>query len=229
MFILYRRILFVVVMYVFLRVILPRQRIVPQVKVVETTSYIIYEKPEKRQQFQCHYLRDNGLSPEVTEVSTFPVNSIFFIDSSCSGLTLRKACSIESAARANPERQIVVLSTAPFNPENAIIKKILSLNNTSVLRIHLENYAEGTPLDVKFRKKPLSFEDLNIDLAVILKFLTLYKYSGIYLSMDMIVARKFEELHSNWIVKENPALMSSDMFCFSENFNGRAMAQVALK
>ncbi|CAB3258810.1 unnamed protein product [Arctia plantaginis] len=216
-------------MYVFIYIILQHQRPVSQTQEVVMASNIMFGNSEESQDYRCHYLRKNSSLPEVTAFTTFPVNSIFFIDSSCSGLTLRKACSVESAARANPERQIVVLSTSPMNPENAIIKKLLSLNNTSVLRIHLENYAEETPLDGKFRKKPLSFEDLNIDLADILKFLTLYKYSGIYLSMDVIVARKFEGLLSNWVVNESPATMSSDMFCFSGNFNGRAMAHVALK
>lgn len=181
--------------------------------------------------FSCHYMKRNGVLPIINNGITFPRNSVFFIVSSCKDLTAVQACAVESAARANPDRQVNILFTHLVTRDkilDGILHILLQITNIEVARIHLETYAERTPLYDKFKMLPIQ-NDLNMELTDILKYITLYKYDGIYLPLDVIVARSFDDLDKNWVVKKNPIDISPDIFSFSHNKNGRVLADIALK
>ncbi|XP_075973922.1 alpha-1,4-N-acetylglucosaminyltransferase-like [Anticarsia gemmatalis] len=183
-------------------------------------------------EYACFYTNDEDMLLTFDKTLTFPHGSIFFIVTSCRrSLSSREACAIESAAKANPDRQVNLLFATPVSPNKVLhspLTLLLTIPNVEAMRIHLENFAEGTPLYFKFKQGPVSRETWNMDIADVLKFLTIYKYGGVYISLDVIITQSFRDLIDNWVVKESPASMSSDIFSFSENNNGRLLAEIAL-
>lgn len=183
-------------------------------------------------EFSCHYLKDEGALTPLSELVKFRPNAIYFIESSCEGLTSRQACSIEAAARAHPGRQINVLFTSPVSWDKYKangLPIINAMSNTEVIRIHIEDYAKGTPFYDILKKKPLTTNDINMKIGDILKYVTIYKYSGVYLGLDVLVASSFDDFSDNWIVKDGPASISANIFSFSGNKNGRSLAEIVLK
>lgn len=170
--------------------------------------------------------------PAIDETMSFPPNSIYFIDASCKGLSSRQACSVESAARANPDRQVNIFFTCPVSWEQfkiTGISTLLGIDNVDAARIQLDTYTKQTPLHGKLKADRKSLDGLNVDLVDILKYVTLFKYDGIYLGLDVIVARSFKDLGKNWVVKQSPAAISTNMFAFSDDQIGRSLANIALQ
>ncbi|CAB3253061.1 unnamed protein product [Arctia plantaginis] len=190
-----------------------------------------YDFLPEENELSCHYLKDEGAVRALDELVKFQPNAIYFIESSCEGLTSRQTCSIESAAIAHPDRQIIVLLTSPVSWEKYKtngLSVIMQMANTEAVRIHIEDFGKGTPFYSILKKKPLTVDDINTNIGDILKYVTMYKYSGIYLGLDVLVASSFDDLNDNWIVKDGPASISADMFSFSDNKNGRLLAEMVL-
>ncbi|CAH0696327.1 unnamed protein product [Spodoptera exigua] len=179
----------------------------------------------------CHESR-KGDNLGLLDPRTVAENSTFFIETSCLGdLSSRYACAVESAAKANPDRQIYVLFSSPV-PRAALEEKAIinvldeSYNNIKFARVLIKDLVKETPLQSYVYR--LDKKDLDERVPRILKFLTLYKFGGIYLSFDVIVAKQFD-LCDSWFVKDTPKTFSSDMFAFSRNKVGKKLADTALR
>lgn len=179
----------------------------------------------------CHKSRkDDALKLLLSNV-TLPENSIFFHETTCKGdLTFGQACVVESAAKAHPNHQINVFFTSAVSETTlkygCVSTLINNYENVKLARVLIDDYAKGSP--IASRVERFTSEDLNMHMSKIMKYLTMYKYSGTYLSWDVIVARKFDLL-PNWTVKDSPYTLSSDMFAFSKNQAGRKLAKSALR
>lgn len=178
----------------------------------------------------CHMSREGDTLELLRSNVTMSEDSIFFHETSCRGdLTSRQACAVESAAKAHPNHQINVFFTSAVSEEtlnSGCVRTLLNnYQNVKLARVLIRDFANGTPIAQRVEHMPN--EEINIHVSKIMKFLTLYKYSGIYLSLDVIVARKLE-LWKNWAVKESPHTLSSEMFAFSKNKAGRKLARYAL-
>lgn len=178
----------------------------------------------------CHISRDRDALEILRSNVSLPANSIFFHETTCKGdLTSRQVCVVESAAKAHPKNQIYVFFTSAVSEKTlkqGYVSTLTYYDNVKLVRVLITDYADGTPLASKVAH--MSSDDLDIHISKIMKFLTLYKYGGIYLSLDVIVARRLD-LWKNWAVKESPKTLSSDIFAFSKNTAGSSLAQEALK
>jgi lactosylceramide 4-alpha-galactosyltransferase len=158
------------------------------------------------------YYTKNG---EIYSVSN-PIKKIFFLETSfrsdLQGFTmnLRQACSIESAAKMNPERAVEVLFATKLAPENRefhlnfqsvfcqlndeipgtrkmnfILDKLEnSYENLFLKSIDLLEFSEKTPLEGLMKSgKVLKSKYLMEHLADVLRLLTLWKFGGTYLDL----------------------------------------------
>lgn len=179
----------------------------------------------------CHETR-KGDKLQMLNASLIRENSIFFIETSCMGyLSSRLACSVESAARANKDRQVFVLfsssvSAATLNSTSILRTLQRSYKNLKFVRVLIKDLVKNTPLH-SFVHKLNKFQ-LDKRTPRILKFLLLYKFGGIYLSFDVIVAKRFD-LCDTWFVKDTPQTYSVDMFAFSRSKVGKKLAEAALR
>ncbi|XP_022834182.1 lactosylceramide 4-alpha-galactosyltransferase-like [Spodoptera litura] len=178
----------------------------------------------------CHESR-KGDNLGLLDLSMVQENSIFFLETSCLGdLSSRLACSVESAARANRNRKIYVLFSSPvsagaLNPRAILNTLQESYSNLKFARILIKDFAKNTSLHSFINK--LDKRDLDQRVSRILKFLVLYKFGGMYLSFDVIVAKKFD-LCDSWFVKDTPYTYSADMFAFSKSEAGKKLAEAAV-
>ncbi len=118
----------------------------------------------------------------------------------------RQACAIESAARMNPKHEVFVLFASPVGFRDSTVSNLPT--NIEVLKtypnVHLRNvnlwkYVEDTPLESWLSNNTL-FESMYFHehLSQVLRYLTLYKFGGLYLDLDLIVQRNFDELGQNF-------------------------------
>lgn len=128
--------------------------------------------------------------------------SIFFHETSCASsvqggivLTARQACAVESAAKMNPELHVYLLFTAPINLGNSTAKskfvsQLLSYPNVHIRHLNFERYFVGSPLEQWYRSGALKASKWPRSHASdVLRFLTLWKYGGTYLDLDVVVKR----------------------------------------
>lgn len=199
-----------------------------------TKSYSVQLQDVQSKMF-CYYLEDEDALPAAEDLNFFPrPNSIFFHETSCRGsLTPRQACSIESAARANPQREIYVLFSAPVNEHvltSSNLVQLKSFANIRLARLHLEKYAERTPLEEMVKNKPFEASQWWVEhTSDVLRCLTLYKWGGVYLDTDILVAKSLAPLGHNWAVKEDKNLVNAAAIAISTDHFGRKLADAFIK
>ncbi|KAH8402943.1 hypothetical protein KR222_000556 [Zaprionus bogoriensis] len=153
---------------------------------------------------------DDVLDSKVKPISD---RSIFFHETRCHPaysvntleLSGRQACAIESAALNNPTFQVFVLFTSTTYLPNAdklkqaIINALLSYRNVQFRQLDIWQYAKDTPMENWINREDLfrsSF--LKEHISDLLRLLSLYRYGGIYLDLDVMVLRSFEYVPLNF-------------------------------
>lgn len=125
-------------------------------------------------------------------------NDIFFHETSCSNeegivLNARQACAVESAAKHHPNRGVNLFFINPGKVANASIKlvqQLLSYPNVKIRRIKPMNYVKGTPLEEWYMGGNFKTSRWpNSHMSDILRYLTLWKFPGIYLDLDIVVLK----------------------------------------
>ncbi|XP_013146958.1 PREDICTED: lactosylceramide 4-alpha-galactosyltransferase-like [Papilio polytes] len=180
----------------------------------------------------CHYSVNEDVLPSADGNYFSPsYKSIFFLETSCRrNLTSRELCAIESAARAHPDYQINVMFTAPISDE--ILKHIglrKKFKNVRFSRIHIEEYSKNTPAEAVVSSGALNKSHWGVEhTSDLLRYLTLYKWGGIYLDMDVVVAKRLDTLAANWVARECDTLVSAGAFTFSADSVGRSIAKDAI-
>lgn len=133
--------------------------------------------------------------------------AIFFHETSCLSsrvgavtLTPRQACAVESAARANPGVPVFLLMTAPVAPApadanstvrwSAAARQLSHYPNVKVRHLRLDDYVRETPLEQWYRGGALRASRWPRSHASdVLRFLTLWKFGGTYLDLDVVVTK----------------------------------------
>ncbi|KAL5279475.1 hypothetical protein ACFFRR_003846 [Megaselia abdita] len=123
--------------------------------------------------------------------------TIFFHVTECnpSGLitlTPRQACAIESAAFNNPTVDVFVLFASPTyvpnNLDSSVIKALLKYKNIFLRNNNLWIYTEDTPAGGWFRGESIFRSDfLTTHLSEFMRLVTLWRYGGIYVNLDVLV------------------------------------------
>ncbi|XP_022814765.1 lactosylceramide 4-alpha-galactosyltransferase-like [Spodoptera litura] len=179
----------------------------------------------------CHYDDEGDVLPWAEGPNFSPkFNSIFFHETSCrGGLNSRQACSIESAARAHPRRQIYVLFSGPIMKlvyQRSCIAKLRLLPNVHFARVHIEEYAKNTPLDGLVASNEFKESKWRIEhTSDVLRYLTLYKWGGVYLDTDIMVVKSLTPLGHNWVAKEDNGLVNAAAIAISMDHLGRRLAK----
>ncbi|KAH8391523.1 hypothetical protein KR200_003091 [Drosophila serrata] len=180
-----------------------------------------------------------------------PGRSIFFHETSCQQtenrryklmeLTARQACAIESAALHNPNFQIFVLFAGPTyrisnggrsNNSNTqpLVEAILSYSNVHLRRLNPWSYAAGTPIEEWLKDGSLFLSSyLFSHISDFLRYLTLYRYGGLYLDMDVVVLRSMEEVPPNYTGAESNTHLAAGVMSLAATGFGHEIAESCLR
>lgn len=182
----------------------------------------------------CHYTVTGDALEPIDKHFAPTSNSIFFHETSCrGGLNSRQACAVESAARTHPEWEVYVLFSAPVNKislEDISMELLKKYYNIKFKRVHLVEYAKGTPLESLVAGGALNRTRWPVShTSDVLRFLTLYKWGGVYLDLDTVVAKSLDGLPKNWAARENDVYVASSALAFYRDDIGTRVADAALR
>lgn len=165
-----------------------------------------------------------------------PGRNIFFHETSCFGeeglkLNARQACAVESAARMNPSMTVFLLfvSKSEFsNSTREIIRQLLNYRNIKIRHIKPDNYVKKTPLEAWYAKGELKKSRWpNSHMSDVLRYLTLWKYGGIYLDLDVVVTTSLEDL-TNFAGAEDWDDVAAGVIGFDMSELGRRIADACV-
>ncbi|XP_037040179.1 lactosylceramide 4-alpha-galactosyltransferase-like isoform X2 [Bradysia coprophila] len=164
--------------------------------------------------------------------------SVFFHETSCldgiATLNARQGCAIESAALANPTWDVFVLFASPVgfsnNTEKApALRALESYPNVHLRNVNLWTYAHDTPIS-SFIDNGQLFKSkfLNSHTSDFLRYLSLYKWGGTYLDLDVIVKKSFDEIEPNYAGAENLETVAAGLINFDYKDVGHKIAKLCL-
>lgn len=161
-------------------------------------------------------------------------DSIFIMETSCQhNLGAREACTIEATARSNPDKFIYVLFTRPLTEKDCFRGPLGEANkflNVHFYRVNISTYALRTPLEEIFNGSLTSHgKRHHRRMSEYLKFLTLYRYGGIVVDLDMLVASPTAHLGSNWLVREDDETIGSGIVSLSKDRVGSKITPLVLR
>ncbi|KAH8263401.1 hypothetical protein KR044_008257, partial [Drosophila immigrans] len=178
------------------------------------------------------------------DVKPTPGKTIFFHETRCHppgskyimNLTARQACSIESAALNNPEFQVFVLFASPTylpkaeDPKLPLIEALQSYKNVHLRQLNIWRYAMGTPIEDWVNKGDL-FESsfLTEHTSDLLRLMSLYRYGGIYMDIDVVVLRSMENLALNYVGAEDAETLCNAVLSLGPKDKGHEIAEIFLR
>uniref|UniRef100_A0A2A4J4W5 Alpha 1,4-glycosyltransferase domain-containing protein n=1 Tax=Heliothis virescens TaxID=7102 RepID=A0A2A4J4W5_HELVI len=187
----------------------------------------------------CHNSLNQDALQSVEDKSFNPKNkSIFFHETSCrGGVDSRQACAVESAARANPDWEVYLLFNAPISSvmlRKSCLVKLLQYPNVRLARIHADSFSRESAVQQIVRRGLRRSRYPVEHSADIMRMLTLHRWGGVYLDLDMLVAKSFDDLPQNWIVKETIKELSTGVMAFSRdgighNVTGEVLTEFSKK
>ncbi|XP_043266578.1 lactosylceramide 4-alpha-galactosyltransferase-like isoform X2 [Venturia canescens] len=166
-----------------------------------------------------------------------PGRSIFFHETSCFGdegisLTSREACAVESAALMNPQMMVYLLILSPSKLSNGtreIVQQLTSYENVRVRRILMDDYVRNTPLEDWYSSGVLRASRWPKNhMSDILRYLTLWKFGGIYLDLDVVVTTSLDGL-TNFAGAEDSEDVAAGVLSFGTNGLGRQFADACIR
>ncbi|XP_063240386.1 lactosylceramide 4-alpha-galactosyltransferase-like isoform X2 [Bacillus rossius redtenbacheri] len=173
-------------------------------------------------------------------------DNVFFIESSCaisgpekSTVTMkpRQACAVESAASLNPKKSVYYIDTcldvgefgaAAFSEE--VVRQVFHYANVFVFPVSMSSYLRRTPLEGWLELGELNGSVYPVAHASdVLRLVTLWKYGGLYLDIDMVLVRPLDDLGWNFAVAESSTLVGNSVLSFSARGIGHEFAEMCLK
>ncbi|KAK7870308.1 hypothetical protein R5R35_003700 [Gryllus longicercus] len=172
-------------------------------------------------------------------------SSIFFHETTCGAagaagavrLTARQACAVESAAVLHPHRTVYVLVMAGgggarsrnVSQWSAAARALLAYPNVRVARVAIARFVRGTPLHAWFAAGALVGSRWPRSHASdVLRFLTLWRFGGTYLDLDVVVTRPLDGLR-NFAGAESATDLGSSVLGFARDALGRRVAAECLR
>ncbi|CAK1547406.1 unnamed protein product [Leptosia nina] len=185
-----------------------------------------------RDDISCYFDTDNNLT-SIADMNPAG-RSIFFNDPTCNMRLWdpKDSCVIESAARAHWNWEVYVLFNNPISKEemndNDALKVLMKIPNVKFARVNIEEYSMGTPAEGFVSSGALNDTACPIMLTEgLVKYLTLYKFGGIFMEKDIIVTKSLSSLPRNWVPKQNEFSIGSGILALSKN--GRSISESALR
>lgn len=169
--------------------------------------------------------------------------NIFFIESTqpCNeilNLNVRQMCSIESAARQNPDWNVflyvVEAKGFPATAENVKRWSILrSFKNIHIKVINIKNFTLNSPVEGLIQRGLNSFSSyLKYHRSDILRYTLLWRYAGTYLDLDVISQKPLASLGYNFAVAQEKnypiLLLGAGAINFDSDSLGREISGMIL-
>lgn len=156
------------------------------------------------------------------------------ISPSCD-FSFRQACAIESAARLNPNRDVFVLfavkvGIAPNEPTSPTLNALRRYKNIHFRTLDLYSYANDTPA-----QEWLSMDKLFLSKYLVshvsdyLRFLTLYKFGGLYFDLDVIIQTNFDNFPANFAGAEHQNATSVGALGFESEGMGHRIVEMIVR
>lgn len=180
----------------------------------------------------------------LSDVKPTPGRTIFFHETKCHSphtqhimnFTARQACSIESAALNNPNFQVFVLFASPtYLPKAAdqklpVIEAMKSYKNVHFRQLNIWRYARDTPIEGWVNKGELfrsSF--LTEHTSDLLRLMSLYRFGGIYMDIDVVVLRSLENVPLNYVGAQEPDVLCNAVISLEPTGRGHEIAEIFLR
>ncbi|SPP73623.1 lactosylceramide 4-alpha-galactosyltransferase-like [Drosophila guanche] len=158
-------------------------------------------------------------------------------------LNARQACAVESAALHNPNFQVFLLfavrKDVGLDDDNngrktgikqPLVDALLSYNNVHLRRLHVWRYAAGTPSEEWLNTGYLFCSRyIVVQMSDFLRFLTLFRYGGLYLDLDVVVLQNMEDMPANYAGVESDLFVANGVMRFSHNGTGHDIARRCLR
>lgn len=149
-------------------------------------------------------------------------------------MNYRQACAVESAARMNKNTSIFVifLSTVGIDDKNLApnIKALKSYPNIYFRNLELSEYIKNTPIEEWTQNGQIFTSKYIVShLSDFLRFLSLYKFGGIFLDLDFIVLRNLEKFPPNFAGLESNDVINSAALSLTQNGIGHEIAGNCLR
>ncbi|KAH8377518.1 hypothetical protein KR093_005793 [Drosophila rubida] len=170
-----------------------------------------------------------------------PGKTIFFLETNCPcldplfyllTLTSRQACAIESAALHHPNFDIFVLLACSTSRHryDPIADAILSYQNVRLRHVNLWRFAADTPIQDWITKDALfRSRYLTTNISDLLRLLSLHRFGGIYMDMDVIVLRSFEDETPNFLGAESDKYIANGIIGLEPTGFGHKLAELSLR
>lgn len=150
-------------------------------------------------------------------------------------ITSRQACAVESAAKWNPNFDVYLLFTSPakIRFENTtsdhFLSALLSYKNIHILHLNYPRYVRNTLVEELYESGKIEASSYARSHASdVLRYLTLYKYGGVYLDLDVIVVKSFEGLYGDFAGAESADNVAAGVMRFSPSGIGHSHAKMCL-
>lgn len=155
--------------------------------------------------------------------------SIFF-------LIHRQACSIESAAKLNPNRDVYILFVTPVGfvkePESPIIAALKSYQNIHFRNVDIYEFSKNTPAEQWIKQDRIFTSAFFVaHLSDYLRLIALFKFGGIYQDLDFVNIKSFDSLPPNFAPQETPscAYINNSVLGFESNDVGHTIVERILR
>ncbi|KAF2888840.1 hypothetical protein ILUMI_17333 [Ignelater luminosus] len=190
---------------------------------------------------ECYSIHKESLS-DISDINSPKSRSIFFLETSCTShikgriaLTSRQACAVESAARMNPNLDVYVLFVSPGivkyagTESDKFLTAILSYKNVKLHHLDFKRYLQDTPLEDILESGKLEWSSFPVTHASdILRFITLWKYGGIYMDLDIVTLKSLESLAPNFVVLETFTHSAAGVIGFTATGDGHRFAEFCI-
>ncbi|CAG9767261.1 unnamed protein product [Ceutorhynchus assimilis] len=191
-----------------------------------------WAKPEKG--VFCHYIESKDSLPDISDASIKEGQAIFFHETSCSSymkgkisVTARQACAVESTARMNPDREIYLLYASPGNyifentESDRFLKELMEYPNINIYHVDMNRYLKGSPVEDLWKKEKMRYSQYaQSHTSDVLRFLTLWKYGGIYLDLDVIITKNLDDLGTDFSGVESATSVAAGILGFNATGKG---------
>lgn len=112
-------------------------------------------------------------------------------------------------------------------PNSDVVKLLQSFKNVNLKVVNLKEFSRNTPIEVFTRKGKLEFSRYHVShTSDVLRFLTLWKFGGIYLDLDVIVQKPIE--FTNFACLEDPETIVPGIMGL-DSHHGKEIAELLLK
>lgn len=173
---------------------------------------------------------------DLEEIKTGPQN-IFFIESRCGTaremsrrsaddgvvFNARQTCAVESTARTNPNHSIYILHTCPLDDDfyvkspRYVQELVATYPNVHVVQLNMSEFFIRTNVEELYFGGKFEASKHPIEhVSDVMRLLTLWRYAGTYMDIDVVTIRPIDELGTNYAGWQDGNTIATGVLNFDE-------------